>query len=390
MRGFRLRFLLAGSVRFYLKTVVGDHRLTFRLHPMIKAAGPHVRERSSQVSSIVAPTPEVLGTVNHAVAREARDGLVAHPKTLSPWLFYDEAGSQLFEQITELPEYYLTRTERGIFAAHADEILCAAASADGPLPAGKLTLIELGAGTATKTGLLLSAAVRQQGSVVYQPVDVSETALAEARENILGHIPGVTVRCQVADYTREALPLNRIPDTRTLALYIGSSIGNFTPEDARDVLRNLRGQLLPSDMLLIGTDLGPGAHKTEAMLLAAYNDAAGITAAFNRNVLIRLNRDLGANFDLSKFRHRALWNAAESRIEMHLESVGAQRVHFPANASGPALTVDFAPGETIHTENSHKFSLAAVGSLLASAGFEVVRSWQDGDKRFAVTLAMAV
>jgi L-histidine N-alpha-methyltransferase len=319
-----------------------------------------------------------------AIAQEARSGLSAKPKTLSPWLFYDEAGSSLFEQITELSEYYLTRTERGIFAAHADEILQSAAGDK------MLTLIELGAGTATKTGLLLAAAVRQQGSVVYQPVDVSESALAAARDNILGNIPGVTVRVQVADYTREALPLNRLPDTRTLALYIGSSIGNFTPAAAIKVLRNLRAQLLPGDVLLLGTDLRPSETKTEATLVAAYNDAAGVTAAFNLNVLTRLNRDLRANFDLKNFRHQAIWNPTESRIEMHLESLTAQRVSIPANSTGPALTVDFATGETIHTENSYKFTPAKVDSLLSAAKFVPTKSWQDPNHLFAVTLATAV
>jgi L-histidine N-alpha-methyltransferase len=341
--------------------------------------------------SPIAIAPEAISTsTSEAVAREARTGLSATPKTLSPWLFYDEAGSHLFEEITQLPEYYLTRTERGIFAAHAEEILREAAASHGPHPPGKLTLIELGAGTATKTGILLAAAVRQQGSVVYQPVDVSETALAEASENILTNIPGVAVRCQVADYTREALPLNRLPNTRTLALYIGSSIGNFTPEGARKVLRNLRAQLLPGDTLLLGADLGPGKHKTEATLLAAYNDAAGTTAAFNLNVLTRLNRDLGADFDTENFRHKVLWNPTASRIEMHLESLAAQRVHIPANSSGPALTINFDSGETIHTENSYKFTPAAVEALLASASFKLTRSWQDPQHLFAVTLATAL
>jgi L-histidine Nalpha-methyltransferase len=344
--------------------------------------------------STFAIAPEVIANrTNESVAREARTGLTATPKTLSPWLFYDEAGSHLFEQITELPEYYLTRTERGIFAEHAEEILREAASTHGTHPSGKLTLIELGAGTATKTGILLAEAVRQQGSVVYQPVDVSETALAEASENILTNIPGVTVRCQVADYTREGLPLDRLRNTRTLALYIGSSIGNFTPADAKEVLRNLRAQLLPGDTLLLGTDLAPngnGGHKTEAMLLAAYDDAAGTTAAFNLNVLTRLNRDLGANFDTDTFRHKVLWNPTESRIEMHLESLIAQKVKIPAYGAVAALTLDFAAGETIHTENSYKFTTAAVEALLASAGFKATRSWQDAQHLFAVTLANAV
>jgi L-histidine N-alpha-methyltransferase len=173
-------------------------------------------------------------SLHEAIANEARLGLTTHPKTLSPWLFYDEAGSNLFEQITQLPEYYLTRTERAIFTAHADQIIAQAAAANTLQPQRPLTLIELGAGTATKTGILLSAAVRQQGSVIYQPVDVSETALAEASHNILTHVPGVTVRTQVADYTREGLPLDRLRNTRTLALYIGSSVGNFAPHDATD------------------------------------------------------------------------------------------------------------------------------------------------------------
>jgi dimethylhistidine N-methyltransferase len=316
------------------------------------------------------------------VAGAARAGLTATPKTLPPWLFYDEAGSRLFEQITALPEYYLTRAERSIFNAHADEIVHAAAGS----PPQTLTLIELGAGTATKTGILLAATARLQGTVVYQPVDVSVTALDHARQNILDHIPGVSVRCQVADYTREPLPENRIPNTRTLALYIGSSIGNFTPAEARGVLGNLRAQLLPGDQLLLGTDL----VKDEPTLLAAYNDAEGVTAAFNRNILIRLNRDLGADFNPEAFRHQAIWNAQESRIEMHLESRIAQRVHLPATSADSALTLHFAPGETIHTENSYKFTLTSVEGLLESASFASTRSWQDLDRLFAVTLATAI
>jgi L-histidine N-alpha-methyltransferase len=340
--------------------------------------------------SSFAIAPEAISTsISDSVSREARAGLSATPKTLSPWLFYDEAGSHLFEQITELPEYYLTRTERGIFADHAGEILREAAASQGPHSAETLTLIELGAGTATKTGILLREAVRQQGSVVYQPVDVSETALAEASENILNNIPGVAVRSQVTDYTREGLPLDRLPNTRTLALYIGSSIGNFTPDEAQGVLSNLRAQLLPGDTLLLGTDLVPGRNKSEATLLAAYDDAAGVTAAFNLNVLTRLNRDLGTDFDVENFRHKVLWNPASSRIEMHLESRIAQRVHLPANGA-PALTIDFAAGETIHTENSYKFTTSAVNALLSSAGFSATRSWQDAQGLFAVTLATAV
>ena len=321
---------------------------------------------------------DVVVSTSEAVSREVRAGLTAKPKTLSPWLFYDETGSHLFEQITELPEYYLTRTERAIFATHAEEILREAASTDGPHPAGKLTLIELGAGTATKTGILLAEAVRQQGSVVYQPVDVRDGARRGQREYLEEYSrrhrppPG-------ADYTREALPLNRLPNTRTLALYIGSSIGNFTPADAREVLRNLRAQLLPGDTLLLGTDLAPiagaGDHKSEAMLLAAYDDAAGITARLQsqRSHPAESRPRYGLR-RRDRFRHKVLWNPAESRIEMHLESLTAQRVHLPADDFGPAMTFGFAAGETIHTENSYKFTPAKVEALLASANFKATKS----------------
>jgi len=325
-----------------------------------------------------------------AVATEVRSGLARNPKTLSPWLFYDEKGSQLFEEITDLPEYYLTRTERDLFHEHADEMIKRASEPTGNDPAPMLTLIELGAGTATKTGILLSAAVRHQRTVVYQPVDVSETALVLASENIRANIPGVTVRCQVADYTTQALPLNRLPNTRTLALYIGSSIGNFSPEDARDVLLNLRAQLLPGDKLLLGTDLVPGESKTVAQLIAAYNDASGTTAAFNRNVLERINRELDANFNLEAFKHDARWNASESRIEMHLVSRISQQAHIPANSAGPALTLKFAQGETIHTENSHKFTPERVRNLLQAAGFSLTHIWTDPQHLFAVNLATAI
>ena len=321
-----------------------------------------------------------------AVLREALTGLTSTPKTLSPWLFYDEHGSHLFEAITALPEYYLTRTERAIFAKHGPVL---------PLLLKEpVTIAELGAGSASKTGILLKEFVDAQSGVLYQPIDISPTALDEAAASIAEKIPGARVEPQVANYITDRYNITRLPGHRVLALYIGSSIGNFTPSDARDVLRNLRAQLLPGDALLLGTDLrpngGPDAHKTEATLLAAYDDAAGTTAAFNLNILTRLNRDLGADFDTQNFRHRACWNPTESRIEMHLESLTNQRVHIPANSAGPALTLHFAPGETIHTENSYKFTPTSVAALLTSANFTATNSWQDPHHLFAVTLAEAV
>jgi L-histidine Nalpha-methyltransferase len=326
------------------------------------------------LSSIPA-LPEAAQT---PVGAEAFIGLTARPKTLSPWLFYDEEGSRLFEAITELPEYYLTRTERAIFAANADEILAAAAEGSAGRP---LAMIELGAGTAAKTGLLLRAAVQRQGAVDYLAIDVSESALAEARQRIETEIPGVTVSACVADYTgaMEEIPAK---GKRRMVLYIGSSIGNFEPADAVHVLREVRRRLDQGDKLLLGAD-----HvKERSVLVRAYDDEAEVTAAFNKNVLTRINRELGGNFNPRLFRHRARWNHEHARIEMHLESLIAQQVRIEALE----LDVRFARGETIHTENSYKFTTKAVVSMLEQAGFTLTQCWSDEREWFGVYLATAM
>ena len=259
--------------------------------------------------------PTIVDVVS-PVALAAREGLLGEPKTLPPWLFYDEAGSRLFEEITQLPEYYLTRVERGILAGSADAIVRGMG--------GPVTIAELGAGTATKTGLLLAAAAKVQKRVLYQPIDVSASALDEACVWIEAEIPGVTVAPQVANYITESIRIERSKGTKVLALYIGSSIGNFSPDEASGILVNLRARLQPGDALLLGTDLAPGVNKSVARLVAAYDDAQGVTAAFNRNVLTRLNVELGTDFNVECFRHVARWNGAESRMEMHLESLVEQ------------------------------------------------------------------
>jgi dimethylhistidine N-methyltransferase len=316
------------------------------------------------------------------IAATARHGLSSPKRTLPPWLFYDEAGSRLFERITQLPEYYLTRTERALFAAHADEILATLAK--------PLTVAELGAGTAAKTGLLLAAATRAQGDVLYQPIDVSSSALDQARRNLQADLPGVTVLSQIANYTTQPIHIERPAGASILALYIGSSIGNFAAPEARSILNNLRAQLQPGDALLLGVDLAPGCNKTIKTLLAAYDDAEQVTAAFNLNVLHRLNRELHANFSVPCFRHRARWNAVESRIEMHLESLIPQTVRIPADAGQPELLLTFRKGETIHTENSYKFTPESLANLLIPSGFAPTRTFHDPQHLFAVTLAAAV
>jgi dimethylhistidine N-methyltransferase len=319
-------------------------------------------------------TTATLPTVHDAVLSAALTGLTATPKSLPPWLFYDERGSQLFEQITALPEYSLTRTERALFTAHADEIFLALSA--------PVTIAELGAGTSAKTGVLLRAATRFQPEVLYQPIDVSASAL-EAADATLASIPGLRVQPHVANYITEPYLISRQPDTKILALYIGSSIGNFAPAEATAILRTLRAHLLPGDALLLGVDLAPSPQKSVASLVAAYDDAAGITAAFNKNILTRLNRELESDFNLDAFAHRARWNAAESRMEMHLESLTAQT----AQLAGKRIT--FATGETIHTENSYKFSAESLSALLSGAGFTTTRTFQDPARTFAVTLATA-
>ncbi len=319
--------------------------------------------------------PKLPSIASSPVAVEVLNGLTDHPKTLSPWLFYDQAGSQLFEEITELPEYYVTRTERQILADHAEEIVTAAAGGRD------LSMIELGAGTATKTGLLLNAAVGLQGSVTYYPIDVSESALEEARIRLEAELPEVTVEPIVADYT-EGMRQNGASHTgRKLVLYIGSSIGNFSPADALEILRGVRAQLQPGDSLLLGTDM----VKNVDTLLAAYDDAAGVTARFNMNVLVRINRELEANFNPKLFRHRARWNEQHSRIEMHLESLLSQKVALRALD----VEVRFARGETIHTENSYKFTDDRVVALLKRAGFKLRQQWTDSNRWFTVYLAAA-
>jgi dimethylhistidine N-methyltransferase len=316
-----------------------------------------------------------------SIAPQVIAGLTASAKWLSPSLFYDDAGSVLFDRITRLPEYYLTRAERQIFRAHADEIVALARASATRRP---LSVLELGAGSASKTGIILSAIVRAQSSAVYQPLDVSASALELATRQLQAKIPRLHIEPHVCDYTRGYNGLTR-PLGPRLALYIGSSIGNFEPDAAADVLRGLRRQLTSGDTLLIGVDLAPAATegKSVAALLAAYDDKAGVTAAFNLNMLVRINRDLAANFDLAKFRHRARWNKRQSRIEMHLVSTGPQQVRIPACN----LTVRFRKGETIHTENSYKYTPARLNNLLTTTGFTPLAQFTDSKKQFLVSLS---
>jgi dimethylhistidine N-methyltransferase len=313
------------------------------------------------------------GSAASTVAEEVLLGLTGSPKTLPPRLFYDDAGSRLFEQITGVQEYYLTRTERGILEQNAGEIMRNAGT--------PLTLIELGAGTATKTEILIHALLKRQLQAVFYPIDVSGSALRVAEEALEARFPALSVRPLVGDYSAGLTQLSRIAG-RKLVLYIGSSIGNYEPREAGELLANIRGSLSPGDALLLGIDMAPSASKPEATLLAAYNDAQGVTARFNLNILTRINRELGADFDLSAFRHRATWNPAHSRIEMHVESLREQVIRI----ADLDIAVHFERGETIHTENSYKFSDEMLSNILADGGFLLEHTWSDDSDWFGVHL----
>jgi dimethylhistidine N-methyltransferase len=305
--------------------------------------------------------PEIAGAV--------LEGLTSFPKWLPPKLFYDREGSLLFERITELPEYYLTRTERTILAQYADEIFSAAGSPE--------TLVELGAGSASKTTLLLDAAVEACGEANYIPIDVSDAALRDAQSRIRALCPGVNVQQIHAEY---APGLARLPHFagRKLVLFIGSSIGNFELFEAARLLADIRRSLSAGDAVLLGTDM----RKSLDVLVPAYEDAQGVTAAFNKNLLRRINRELGGGFKLGTFAHRIRWNDKQSRIEMHLESLRDQSV--PIEMLD--IVVNFREGETIHTENSAKFSMDMVDRMVHNAGLRRERTWFDPKKWFGVHL----
>ncbi len=303
-------------------------------------------------------------------AEDVAEGLTRRPKTLPCKLFYDSVGSALFEEITRLPEYYLTRTELAILEQHANDMAMAAGNG--------ITVVELGSGTATKTCTLLRAIGRRQMRVPFVPVDISPAALGEARERVQEEVPRVAVHPVIADFSHGFAFLRDIPG-RKLVLYLGSSIGNFDPEDAVAMLAAIRSELNPGDALLLGTDL----VKEESVLVPAYDDAQGVTEQFNKNILSRLNRELGADFDLEFFRHVALWNPRRSRMEINLESLRPQI----ATLQLLNLSVKFANGERIHTENSYKYTLTMVRDLLEPAGFALDYTWFDERKWFALHLA---
>ena len=310
-------------------------------------------------------TPEDLA---RALSSDVRAGLTAVPKVLPPKWFYDDRGSELFDEITRLPEYYPTRAERAILDAHADEI-AARSGAD--------TLIELGSGTSEKTRVLLDALQRAGTLKRFVPFDVSEATLRNAALAVADEY-GVDVHAVVGDFERH---LDRLPTGGTrLVAFLGSTIGNLEPVTRADFLAQISGGLQPGDSFLLGTDL----VKDTTRLVAAYDDDAGVTAEFNRNVLRVVNRELHADFDPDAFIHEARWNPDAEWIEMWLRTDSAQRVR----VADLGLTVDYAPGEAMRTEISAKFTQSRVEAELDAAGLVLDAWWTDPAGDFALSLAV--
>lgn len=305
-----------------------------------------------------------------ALRADARAGLSAVPKSLPPKWFYDARGSELFEKITELPEYYPTRTERALLEASVDDI-AAASGAD--------TLVELGSGSSVKTRLLLDAFTRAGTLRRYVPQDVSASALRGAMADLEPDYPTLTLHGVVGDFTRD---LHRLPrgGTRMIA-FLGGTVGNLLPAERAAFLAHVRSVLEPGEQLLLGT----GLVIEPEVIVAAYDDAAGVTAEFNRNVLHVLNRELDADFEVEAFEHVARWDAANEWIEMRLRAGRAMTV----TVGALDLTVEFASGEELRTEVSAKFRPEGIRSMLDEAGFRVAQRWTDPDDRFALTLAAA-
>ncbi len=302
-----------------------------------------------------------------ALRADVHRGLTGRPKTLPPKWFYDAHGSDLFERITELPEYYPTRAERDILLARSGDIVAATRAR---------TLVELGSGSSEKTRHLIDALTQLH---TYVPVDVSESALRQAGQALAAERPGLDVHALIADFTAE-LTLPDTPGPRLVA-FLGGTIGNLLPAERAAFLASVRALLAPGDALLLGTDL----VKDEEVLVRAYDDGAGVTAAFNKNVLTVINRELGADFEPAAFDHVAVWDAGHEWIEMRLRSRTAQTVKVPALD----LAVHFAAGEEMRTEVSAKFRQEGVRAELSAAGLELAHWWTDGAGRFALSLSVA-
>lgn len=303
-------------------------------------------------------------------AEHVENGLSASPKKLSPMYLYDEQGSLLFEQICELPEYYLTRTEHAILQNYSDEVAA--------FSNGNMALVELGSGSSTKTRLIIEALIAHQSDLHYIPVDISETILVNSAKELLQDYPDLKISAHAAEYHAAIRTISKLELEQKMIIFLGSNIGNFEPDAAKNFLCKVRTWLSDGDFFLLSTDL----EKERSVLEPAYDDAQGVTAAFNMNLLKRMNEELDANFDLSTFSHYAFYNEKLGRVESHLRSHIEQSVYF----GRLNRTFHFKKAETIHTENSYKFTNSKIRQLCEATGFRLVKQWQDERTYFSVNL----
>ena len=322
-----------------------------------------VSELSKRLSIIYAENKEKSVTF----ADDVKSGLSSFPKRIAPKYFYDNRGSALFEKICGVPEYYVTRTEASILQENSRDI--AASNSD------KHVIVELGSGSSVKTGYLLSAFLNNSGAVNYIPVDVSDI-LIKSSERLINEFTGLNITGIIGEYEESLGIVSDIVELPKVILFLGSSIGNFSQGEASVFLAGLKNHMKPEDSLIIGFD----KVKNIKILNAAYNDEQGVTAEFNMNLLNRINSELGGNFDLAGFRHNAFYNPGESRIEMHLVSLKKQKVYIDKIG----LTGEFGENETIHTENSYKFTDKMINNLADTSGLIPVKSWNDPDKYFSL------
>jgi L-histidine N-alpha-methyltransferase len=303
-------------------------------------------------------------------AEDVRTGLGARPYTLSPKYFYDDLGSALFEAICRLPEYYLTRIERDLLATYGAQI---AEAFDEPVE-----ILELGSGSASKTRILIEAILARQPQLTYHPIDISPDALIESSHALLAAHDALRIVAYAGDYFTVLRERRLQTRDRVLTLFLGSNVGNFEPAQARELFGLLAAALEPGDGLLVGYDL----KKDASVLELAYDDPTGVTAAFNKNLLARIDRELGGNFDLRAFSFLARYDAAAGAVRSYLRSERAQRVTIP----GAGITVDLEAGETIHTESSYKFAREEMVTLLAGCGFGERRTFVDAAGRYGLSL----
>lgn len=307
-------------------------------------------------------------------AEDVKAGLSSECKRLFPKYFYDALGSKLFEAICLTPEYYPARAEDQIFSLYADEII-------NSVPR-RTTLIEMGSGSASKTSRIIEAILKQQSRLLFMPVDISQSAIETSSRVLLQSYTGLEIEAYASEYFDGLAAISKERRGATLALFLGSNIGNFEQQEAVDFLRALRAVLNSQDALILGADL----KKDRRVLEAAYDDALGVTAAFNLNILVRINRELRADFDVRAFLHRAIYNAERGRMEMHIESLRRQEVAI----RNLGMRVSFEEGERIHTENSQKYDLEQLAILAEKSGFELAKTWFDPDKQFSSNLFRAV